>query len=65
MTTEFKEVIVDADFLDFAIRNREGPAFIWIRLGNCRTPILLTAIERRLPEILEELKAGRKVIEIR
>jgi hypothetical protein len=37
---------------------------VWLRLGNCRTPALLTAMEQAWPEIVRQLDAGARLIEV-
>lgn len=52
---------------DFAIRialNPDGPAIIWIRIGNTSKQALLHRIEPLLPAIMKALDAGEKLIEI-
>jgi predicted nuclease of predicted toxin-antitoxin system len=55
----------DEDFFYFAKRPGAKINFIWVRLGNCRTPALLAAFERSWARIESSLKAGDQVIEIR
>ena len=55
----------DEDFLHLATSDPQGPPFAWVRLGNCRTPVLLAAFDRRLPQVIRALEEGQKVIEIR
>jgi predicted nuclease of predicted toxin-antitoxin system len=54
----------DEDFLHMTVNGPQTP-LIWVRLGNCRTPKLLAEFDRLWPRILESLKAGDQVIEIR
>jgi predicted nuclease of predicted toxin-antitoxin system len=54
------------DFQAFA--NRQGripPQVVWVRLGNCRTPVLLAAFSKVLPAMRDALVAGEPVVEIR
>lgn len=55
----------DEDFLHLANRDVGGPPVVWVRLGNCRTVPLLDAFARILPDILNALQSGQKVVEIR
>ena len=55
----------DEDFFQLATRPRARVQLVWVRLGNCRTPALLTAVERVWPEVLRCLAAGDRIIEIR
>lgn len=38
---------------------------LWVRLGNCRTPALLSAFDSLLGQVLKALQAGNRVVEIR
>ena len=55
----------DEDFLYLASRPGAATKFLWVRLGNCRTPALLSAFERLWPMIESALKAGNRIIEMR
>jgi predicted nuclease of predicted toxin-antitoxin system len=55
----------DEDFLYLASMDADSPSFVWVRLGNCRKEALLAAFKKVLPELIENLQAGRKVVEIR
>jgi predicted nuclease of predicted toxin-antitoxin system len=55
----------DEDFLYFAKQHEARIKVIWVRLGNCRTSVLLAAFERSWPRIESSLKAGDRIIEIR
>ena len=54
----------DEDFFHLANSADQG-MLAWVRLGNCRTPVLLAAFDRCLPELLSAAEAGHRVIEIR
>jgi predicted nuclease of predicted toxin-antitoxin system len=58
-------VIVTKDE-DFAIRRllREGPAVVWLRVGNTRRSALLARIEAELPAIVAALERGETLIEV-
>jgi predicted nuclease of predicted toxin-antitoxin system len=58
-------VIVTKDE-DFAIRRllAEGPAVVWLRLGNSRRAALLARVEAELPAIVAALERGETLIEI-
>ena len=53
----------DQDFADLAHRS-PGASVIWIRLGNTTARALWSAIEPLLPEILDGLACGERLIEI-
>lgn len=55
----------DQDFLHLANQPENNIKLIWVRLGNCRTPVLLQAFDRVWPAIESCLKAGDRIIEIR
>ncbi|MFB3923957.1 MAG: DUF5615 family PIN-like protein [Terriglobia bacterium] len=55
----------DEDFLYLAKGTTSKAGFVWIRLGNCRTPFLLSVFERLWPRIESSLKVGERIIEIR
>ena len=54
----------DEDFLELAARSPVTVFFVWVRLGNCRTPALLNVFERIRSRIEERFRAGDSVIEI-
>ena len=58
-------VIVTKDE-DFAIRRllAEGPAVVWLRLGNSRRAALLARVEAELSAIVAALERGETLIEI-
>lgn len=55
----------DEDFLYLAAIPSSKAKLIWVRMGNCRTPALLAAVERLWPKIVASLEAGDRVIELR
>jgi len=55
----------DEDFLYMANIPSAKARLIWVRIGNCRTQTLLTAMERLWPKIEAGLEAGDRVIELR
>ena len=55
----------DEDFLYLANVPSARARLIWIRLGNCRTKALLSAIAILWPKIEASLKAGDRIIEVR
>lgn len=54
----------DDDFAHLTLVRPEPVAVVWIRIGNCRTPVLLAAIERAWPQIVQQLEAGARLIEV-
>jgi predicted nuclease of predicted toxin-antitoxin system len=61
----FTVVSKDDDFFHLATLDPDGPALIWVRLGNCRKAALLATFEAVLPKLIELLQAGQKVVEVR
>lgn len=55
----------DEDFLHLSVRDANGPAFVWVRLGNCRNTVLLAAFDDVLSALQETISSGAKVVEIR
>ena len=55
----------DEDFFHFASRPGTSVRLVWIRLGNCRNPALLAAIESLWPRIQACLERGDRVVEVR
>jgi predicted nuclease of predicted toxin-antitoxin system len=55
----------DEDFLPLASQPDTDPAFVWVRLPNCRKGALLAAFESALPSLITALGAGNRVVEIR
>ncbi len=54
----------DQDFADLARSDRRGAAVVWIRLGNTTSKALWRALEPVLPEILDGLERGERLIEV-
>lgn len=58
-------VIVTKDE-DFAVRRLlvDGPAVVWLRLGNTRRATLLNRVESDLPALVAALERGETLVEI-
>ena len=54
----------DQDFVSRTSRPGRPVPLIWTRLGNCRKTVLLDAMERLWPAIIEALERGERLIEI-
>ncbi|MSU47708.1 MAG: hypothetical protein EXS37_01200 [Opitutus sp.] len=54
----------DEDFAQMTVLRPELVAVVWLRIGNCRTPTLIATMERAWPDIVRQLEAGIKLIEI-
>ena len=55
----------DEDFFYLASGEETKARLVWVRFGNCRTSVLLAAVERLWPRVEQSLKAGDRVIELR
>lgn len=62
---ELAIVSKDEDFFYLANRPETRARLVWVRLGNCRTPVLLAEFERLWSRIVSSLEAGDRVVEIR
>ncbi len=54
----------DEDFAQMTLVRSEPVAVLWLRIGNCRTPALLAAMERAWPAIVQQLDTGAHLIEV-
>ena len=55
----------DEDFSQRASLPSASVQVVWVRLGNCRKSVLLTAFDSVLSEMQTALQAGIRVVEIR
>lgn len=62
---DFVLISKDQDFFELASRPDENGRLIWVRLGNCRNQVLLSALKNFLPQILKLFAEGHRIIEIR
>ena len=64
---EQERIIVtkDEDFFYLASRRKSLVKLLWVRLGNCRTKVLLDAFETVWPKVEACFKAGERIIELR
>ena len=62
--TESVIVSKDEDFARMTVLRPEPVAVVWLRMGNCRTPMLLATMERAWPAIKEQLEGGGRLIEV-
>ena len=58
-------VTKDEDFFYLARRPSSDVGLLWVRLGDCRTKVLLAALDQQWAEIIRRFKAGERVVEIR
>ena len=54
----------DEDFVTLRLVKSEGPAILWVRLGNARRAALLVALGAILPVVVEALESGETLVEI-
>jgi predicted nuclease of predicted toxin-antitoxin system len=54
----------DEDFVFLRTLNREGPCVVWLRVGNARKLALIERIKTALPEIVQRLAEGERLIEV-
>lgn len=63
--TQHQLILVSKDE-DFVSRHRPGPyRLVWLRIGNASNRALFAWLEPRFPQILDALRAGEAVIEVR
>jgi predicted nuclease of predicted toxin-antitoxin system len=64
---ENERVIISKDENFFYMADRPGAKarLVWVRLGNCRTSVLLDEFGRLWPRIVASLEGGERVVEIR
>ena len=55
----------DEDFVVLSSTDPEGPAVIWVRLGNTTRKSLLRVFESAWPALREQLELGEKLVELR
>lgn len=54
----------DEDFVHLRTLRPEGPALVWVRVGNTTRHELLAWFAALLPEIEQALQAGERLIEV-
>lgn len=54
----------DEDFVHLRTLSAEGPAVVWVRVGNTTRRELLAWFSRLLPEIEQALQAGETLVEV-
>jgi predicted nuclease of predicted toxin-antitoxin system len=57
-------VTKDADFQALRVSETEGPAVVWIRIGNTTTPALLKSLSGSWQAIADALERGEQIIEV-
>jgi predicted nuclease of predicted toxin-antitoxin system len=56
-------VTKDRDFALFRATNHEGPAIVWVRIGNTDNRTLIGQILRSLPAIIAAVERGETIVE--
>jgi predicted nuclease of predicted toxin-antitoxin system len=56
-------VTKDRDFSLLRAAKRQGPAVLWVRVGNIDNRRLIDQLLRALPQIIEAVERGETVIE--
>jgi predicted nuclease of predicted toxin-antitoxin system len=54
----------DEDFARLTLLRVEPVAVVWLRLGNCRTASLLATMEGAWDDIISQLDAGARLVEV-
>jgi predicted nuclease of predicted toxin-antitoxin system len=55
----------DEDFADRVRQSADGPAVVWLRVGNASNRALRQWLTRLLPDIVADLEAGERLVEVR
>ena len=55
----------DEDFFILATRPNDVGQLLWLRVGNCRTPMLLAAFDRAWHNIEQAFQSGQRIVEVR
>ena len=59
-----KRIVVSKDEDFFHLANRQGDtgSLLWVRLGNCRTPVLVARFEIEWPRIEQAFTDGHRIV---
>jgi predicted nuclease of predicted toxin-antitoxin system len=55
----------DEDFFILATRPNDAGQLLWLRVGNCRTQALLTALHQSWSAIEQAFQSGQRIVELR
>ncbi len=58
-------VTKDEDFPERIPHSRTAPQIVWLRIGNSTKRVLLAWFAPLLPDVLRELAAGHRLVEVR
>ena len=64
-TGEWTVVTKDEDFVERCIASSDAPAIVWLRSGNCTNHVLFAWLEPLLACVVEQLKTGAPIVEVR
>jgi len=66
LASELNAVIVtkDEDFVSLAAIRAAGPPIVWIRIGNCSNRALEAWFEPLLEQVVAQIQAGARVVEL-
>ena len=54
----------DEDFAARCMTHPDPPVVVWLRIGNCTNRVLFEWFEPLLPDIVERLTRGEKLVEV-
>lgn len=55
----------DDDFVERTLNETSGPSIVWLRIGNCTNRVLFAWLEPLWPDIVKQLNAGQRIVEVR
>lgn len=55
----------DDDFVSRVLTTPSGPSVVWLKVGNVSNPVLIEWLRPLLPEIIDALTSGERLIEVR
>ena len=58
-------VTKDEDFPERSLNSRAAPQIVWLRISNSTKRVLLAWFAPLLPDVLRELAAGHRLVEVR
>ena len=58
-------VTKDEDFPERSLNRPNAPQIVWLRIGNSTKRVLLAWFAPLLPDVLRELAAGHRIVEVR
>ena len=58
-------VTKDEDIVERALGQKDGTRVVWLRIGNSTNHALFAWLEPLWPEVVRQLQAGQRVIEVR